>query len=285
MENKQQKNIHWFPGHMKKASNEIAEKIKLVDIVIEVLDARVPFSSRNHALDSIIKSKPRLILLNKQDLAIEQNNQICNSLKINENDEVLYTNLTSHASYKFIERTIKKMSDKRNEKYLSKGMKPQLLRAMVIGIPNVGKSSFINYLNKKNSAPVGNTPGFTKAQKLVKVRDLFYLLDTPGVLPPSYDERSVVEKLAILGAIKTDILPIDEIIDLVIKILKSKYKNEFNLKYDINVSEDMLTEEIIELIANKRGFVLKGQSPDLERTKMMLINDFKNGKICKVYLD
>lgn len=278
------KNIHWFPGHMKKALVELQEKVKLVDLVIEILDARAPFSSRNQYFVNVTKDKRRLIILNKNDIA-DLSSFDKNSVKLNEFDVVIESNLTNKSDYKNLFNAITSISDERAQKFLKKGMKPQLLRAMVIGIPNVGKSSFINYLNNKNSAAVGNTPGFTKANKWIKVDNLFYLLDTPGILPPSYDDEITKINLALLGSIKQEILPIDLLANELLNIIKEKYLNSFNDKYGLNFEKDASSAEIFEKLALKRGYLLKAGQADIEKAQTLILNDFKNGKICKVMLN
>ena len=278
------KNIHWFPGHMKKALIELQEKVKLVDLIIEILDARAPFSSRNPYFTNIAQGKKRLIILNKNDIA-DLKDFDKNAAKLNDFDVVIESNLTNKNDYKSLFNEITKISDERKEKFLKKGMKPQLLRAMVIGIPNVGKSSFINYLNNKNSAAVGNTPGFTKANKWIKVDNLFYLLDTPGILPANYEDERTKINLALIGSIKQEILPIDLLANELIELIKEKYMEEFNNKYSTDFKKECGSAEIFEKIATKRGFLLKAGVPDIEKAQTLLLNDFKNGKICKVRLD
>ena len=278
------KNIHWFPGHMKKALIELQEKVKLVDLIIEILDARAPFSSRNPYFTNIAQGKKRLIILNKKDIA-DLKDFDKNAAKLNDFDVVIESNLTNKNDYKSLFNEITKISDERKEKFLKKGMKPQLLRAMVIGIPNVGKSSFINYLNNKNSAAVGNTPGFTKANKWIKVDNLFYLLDTPGILPANYEDERTKINLALIGSIKQEILPIDLLANELIELIKEKYMEEFNNKYSTDFKKECSSAEIFEKIAIKRGFLLKAGVPDIEKAQTLLLNDFKNGKICKVRLD
>lgn len=278
------KNIHWFPGHMKKALIELQEKVKLVDLIIEILDARAPFSSRNPYFTNIAQGKKRLIILNKNDIA-DLRDFDKNAAKLNDFDVVIESNLTNKNDYKSLFNEITKISDERKEKFLKKGMKPQLLRAMVIGIPNVGKSSFINYLNNKNSAAVGNTPGFTKANKWIKVDNLFYLLDTPGILPANYEDERTKINLALIGSIKQEILPIDLLANELIELIKEKYMEQFNNKYSTDFKKECGSAEIFEKIAIKRGFLLKAGVPDIEKAQTLLLNDFKNGKICKVRLD
>lgn len=269
---------------MKKALIEIGEKIKLVDLIVEILDARAPFSTRNKYFSSLSQSKPRIIILNKKDIA-DLSDFDFNSIKITENDSVIATNLKSSDDYDNILKEISKVASLRNERYLKKGMKPQLLRAMIIGIPNVGKSSFINYLAKRNSAPVGNIPGYTKNNKWIKVSNLFYLLDTPGILPPNYDDDISKINLALIGSIKQEILPLDFLSNELLDFLKTNHINDFNRKYDLKIGKETQNELIFAEICRKRGFLLKENNVDIEKAQILLLNDFKNGRICKVFLD
>lgn len=277
-----EKNIHWFPGHMRKALIEAEEKIKLVDVIIEVLDARAPFSSRNVLLKNISSNKPRLIILNKTDLADKVKIDKA-SLKVNEKDIVIDTSLKSKSTKKRIVDALLFLGKEKDQKYAKKGMKPQLLRAIIVGIPNVGKSSIINLLAGKKSAGVANTPGFTRAQKWIKIENLFYLLDTPGILPAYYPEPKISQNLALIGCIKQDILPINELALNLVDFLKHNYLIEFNSYFKTDFSSDSLNLEILSVIG--RDFKLKDGIIDINRTAQYLLKKFQDGSICKVYLD
>lgn len=269
---------------MKKATDELKLKLKQIDLIIEILDARAPISSRNFDLSKLCENKRRIIILNKKDIAdLKYFDE--NKVKIHENDKVLICSLKEKEDYKIILNEIKNISNEINKKYIDKGMKSRYLNCMVIGIPNVGKSSFINYLSKRNSAPVGNIPGFTKANKWIKVDNLFYLLDTPGILPQKYENNEISVNLALIGCIKQEILPIEDLCFKALDILKSKYLNEFNNKYGVNVKIDDSNIDILKSISKKRGYLLKDGIFDIEKAEILILNDLKNGEICKVFLE
>lgn len=278
------KNIHWYPGHMKKATDELKLKLKQIDLIIEILDARSPLSSRNIDLSKLCENKRRIIILNKKDLAdLKDFNE--NRVKIHDNDSVLICSLKEKDDYKIILNEIKNISKDINQKFINKGLKNRYLNCMVIGIPNVGKSSFINYLSKRNSAPVGNIPGFTKANKWIKVDNLFYLLDTPGILPQKYENNEIGINLALIGCIKQEILPIEDLSFKALDLLKNNYLNEFNNKYGLEISSDFDNLDILKTLALKRGYLLKNAVPDIEKAEILILNDLKNGEICKVFLE
>ena len=284
----QQKNIHWFPGHMKKALNEISEKIKLIDLVIEILDARAPFSTHNKYLDSLTQNKSKLVIFNKIDIANEQklNEYIKNSEIIGEQNYILssikdasfYTKLLAKLNYFY---------NLINEKNVKKGLKPQPIKILVCGIPNVGKSSLINFLSKKSSAGVENKPGFTKGQKWIRVSEKYYFLDTPGILPSNYEDKNYARNVALLGSIKQDILPNSELCEYALNYIKEnlflEFKNYYKLDCDITGETD--NNILIELICKKRGFLQQNSQFDIERCELTILNDFKNGLIGKIFLD
>ena len=277
MENK---NIHWFPGHMKKALNEIQAKIKIIDLVIEVLDSRAFLSTQNPYLKSIINNKPVIKLLNKID--ITDKNKLEENLT--DDDNVFECSITSNNFYNELIKILNKYYLKINDKFIKKGMKAQPLKILVCGIPNVGKSSLINLLARKNYDGVANIPGFTKGLKWIRVEDKFYFLDTPGILPSNYENKKYALNLAMIGSIKLDILPKTTLVEKIYSYL-IKYKKEelFNYyKLDKNI-EDL--QGLLENLCAKRGFLLKGNKYDLEKAENLIIDDFKNGKICKIFLD
>lgn len=280
----QKQNIHWFPGHMKKALDEIKAKIKIIDLVIEILDARAPISSKNYLLENIIQNKKRILLLNKSDLVDEIKLQSYLNY-LNENKiEYFLSSINSKDFYKEFLNKLKKYYDELNQKYINKNMKPQIIKVLICGIPNVGKSSLINLLARKNAAGVANLPGYTKGQKWIKVNNMFYFLDTPGILPSNYEDKNCVKNLAMIGTIKKDILPIEEIAQLVFDYLINNKKDDFiNYYYfDKNIRD---LHSFLNYLATKRGFLLKGNELDITRSINTLLDDFKNGKICKVFLD
>ena len=280
------KDIHWFPGHMKKAKDEIKEKTKLVDVVIEILDARAPLSTRNIELEEITSNKPRLILLSKKDLADPNISTKWSEYFKKENHEVLLVDLNKNNT-KEIEAKVNLLAKDKKEKEARKGIKHQPVRAMIIGIPNVGKSTLINKLSKSKRAGVENKPGFTRAHQWIKVSDTFELLDTPGVLPKKYDDKGVSINLALIGAINENILPSEDLSIYLIKYLLENYndviKNRYHIEYSSEVSEENALL-ILNEIAKSRGYLSKG-SVNINQASKTLLNEFKNGVLGQISLE
>lgn len=274
------KQIHWFPGHMKKAQIEIQEKIKIVDLVIELLDARIPLSSRNPILFELSKNKSRLVVLTKNDLADPKVTDEWIKFFKSSGFEAIFADLNKEKDVKNIIKTAEKMSENKAQKYISKGMKPQPIRAMIIGIPNVGKSTLINKIANRKAASVENKPGHTKAQQWIKVSDKFQLLDTPGILPSSYEDKMVATNLALVGSIAEDILPSDELCNYVLNYFKEFYPNNLIERYSY-ISLELANEEIISQIANKRGYFTKN-GVDVYKCQRVLLNELKNGVLGQI---
>ncbi len=273
-----QYNIQWFPGHMAKAKREISQMMKLVDLVIELKDARIPYSSTNPMINEIIGNKPRLILLNKSDMAdksitkkwidyYKKNNIIALDI-----DSITGYNIKNIIPYAKIVLTDE------FKKREAKGIKKTSIRAMILGIPNVGKSTLINKLAKRKAVNVGDKPGVTKTQSWIKISPELDLLDTPGILWPKFEDKEVGIKLAMCGSIKDDILDLEALSINSLDYLKENYpdnlKNRYNLE-DISISSN----ELLEVIANKRGCILKGGIPDLERVEKLIMNELRDLKI------
>lgn len=275
------KNIHWFPGHMKKAQNEIIEKLKLVDCVIELLDARIPFSSRNDFLYKISSNKKRLIVLTKSDLADPLiNNKWINFFKEN-GYSCIFANLNNQSDVKKIILETEKLGKEKQDKQISKGMKPQPIRAMIFGIPNVGKSTLINKMAKRKAASVMNKPGHTKSQQWIKVSNKFELLDTPGILQTNYEDKNKAINLALTGSINENILPDEELSNYLLDYLKKEYLDLLIKRYGIELSDN---ENILLQIAKKRGLLENGKPSTLKASKLLL-NEFKNGIIGQISLE
>lgn len=279
----QQKNIHWFPGHMVKALREIKEKINLVDVVVEIVDARCPISSKNPFLDEIINNKEKMIVFSKKDLCDEIKIKVFKKYYNEKGYEVVIADLNNKNDISKIITTINFLGKGKQEKYIKRGMKPQPLKIMIIGIPNVGKSTLINRLVKKNAASTRNTPGHTKAQQWVRINQNFDLLDTPGILPPHYEDKVTSTNLALIGSIKDDILPLDEVFTSLFNFLIRNYKDDFYKKYSIG--SDMSEAEVVQLIGQNRGLLLKGGIVDTDAVKKMIIKEFRAGIIAKVVVD
>ena len=274
--------IHWFPGHMKKALNEIEAKIKLVDVVIEILDARAPLSSINPEFEKRTSNKKKLIVVSKSDLAdpIETKKwEICLKNRCN---SLLILNLTDPRATKIISDEVQKLGEEKHQKEKAKGMKPQPIKAMIIGVPNVGKSSLINRIAKRNAAGVQNKPGYTRGEQYIKVNKDFILLDTPGVLPMNYEDKEHAINLALIGSIREEILPNDELVKYLLKYLKKHYPNALKERFDIDDLSDPI--QVSELVAKKRG-LLTGGEYDLSRADFLILKEFKEGKLGRITLE
>lgn len=277
-----QQQIHWFPGHMNKALKEIENHIKLVDVVIELLDARAPLSSINENLEEIIANKKKLIVLTKIDMADpKQTDNWVNKLK-ERYEKVLALDLTNPSSDKAIAKAVYDLGEDKRMKDKKRGMKPQPIKTMIIGIPNVGKSSLINRLAKRSAAGVQNKPGYTRGQQWIKVNNDFLLLDTPGVLPMNYENKDKATKLAIIGAIREEILPNTDLCDYLINFLKGKYPTALKDRYGIEEINE--SEEVMKRIALRRG-LLKAGNPDIEKAEVLLLNEMKNAKLGRITLE
>lgn len=271
------KQIQWFPGHMAKARRQIEEKLQVIDIVYEVVDARVPLSSSNPMLNDIIRHKPKLILLNKDDLADPKiTKEWIKYYKENAIEALSINSLTDNLEKTIYQKTLEILRDT-IEKEAAKGMKPRPFNAIVIGIPNVGKSQFINNLAKKNKAKTGNLPGVTKIQSFLNAGGNLRVYDNPGVLWPKFDDELTGMKLALLGSIKDSILPIDEVTLFGIEYLKKHYPESLEKRYGIDLTSLNDNIEILDAIGKKRGCLVSGGEIDYDRVYNLFLNDLRNG--------
>ena len=288
-------NINWYPGHMAKTKRQIQEDLKLIDVVVEILDARIPMSSRNPDIEELIKNKDRLIVLNKYDLA-DENQKWIQYFKNNGLQAVLVNSNTGEGINQAVKK-IEEIYEATQEKFENKGRVGKAIRVMILGIPNVGKSSFINRLTKKNSTVVGNKPGVTRQKQWIRINGNIELLDTPGVLWPKFESEEVALNLAFTGTIKDDILPTIEIGFSLLKVLVYKHlellterykldkrdvENILNLE-DLEENERIL--EIMHLIGKKRGALISGGNIDEEKTAKIILEDFRSGKIGRITLE
>ena len=269
------KQIHWYPGHMKKAQIDIEERIKIVDLVIELLDARIPLSSRNPLLFKLSQNKKRLVVLTKNDLADPKITERWISHFKNEGFDAIFADLNKDKDIKNIIKSAEKLGEEKNNKLVAKGMKPQPIRAMIIGIPNVGKSTLINKIAKRNAASVQNKPGHTKAQQWIKVSDRFQLLDTPGILPSNYEDKNVALNLALVGSINEEILPLEELATYSFNYLKENYKDSLIKRFDY-LDLNLSSEGNFSLIAKRRGYFTK-DGLDVSKAHKVFLNELKNG--------
>ena len=275
--------IHWFPGHMSKALREVEEKIKIIDVVIELLDARAPLSSFNHQLDNLIKNKKKLVILTKPDLADPIETKKWQEHLSKQYDSLLVLNLTDGNSTNIITKAVSKLGQDKWAKDKAKGMKPQPLKTMIIGIPNVGKSSLINRFAKRKAAGVQNKPGYTRGEQWIKVSNEFILLDTPGILPMSYENKKNAANLALIGSIREDILPNNELVHILLSYLKGNYPNALSQRFGIDIIED--DETVLRRICEVRKIVDSKGEFDLLRAESLLLKEFKDGLLGKITLE
>ena len=276
--------INWYPGHMAKTKREIREKINLIDIIYEVIDARMPISSKIKDIDDLIKDKPRILIMTKYDLCDKKETDKFISYYEKFGYKVVPVDLANNKNVKKVLELSESVSKELNEKRKSKGLKPRNLRALIIGIPNVGKSTLINRLVGKKAAGVGNKPGFTKSLSWIRINKDIDLLDSPGILWPKLENQEEARILAIFSSIKEEILNKEDLALFAIDILTKLYKEKLESRYNIKV-DNMTNIEIMEEIAKKRGCVTKGNITDYERVSSIILNDIKNNAFKEITLD
>ena len=276
-------NIHWFPGHMNKALNEIKEKVKLVDVVIELLDTRIPYSSFNDEFEKFVANKKRLFVFTKEDLAdpnitkgwIDQFNK--------EKKDFLFLDIVHDNVNNILTKKISALAIEKHLKDKAKGMKPQPVRAMIIGIPNVGKSSLINKLAKRKVAGVENRPGFTRGEQFIKINNDFLLVDTPGILPMNYENKKKAMHLALVGSIKEEILPTLDMANYLLDFFKERYSSILEDRFGIKEIKE--NHEVLEEIARKRGLLGQAGVLQIEAAASLLLKEFKDGKLGRISLE
>lgn len=267
--------IQWFPGHMAKARREVTEKLKLVDIIFELVDARIPSSSRNPMIDEIIQHKPRLVLLNKADMADKEVTKEWIRYFEDKGIKALAINSQAGIGMKEIVSASREILKEKFDRMRAKGVKPRAIRAMIVGIPNVGKSTLINRLAKKNIAKTGNTPGVTKAQQWIKVGRELELLDTPGILWPKFEDQEVGLKLALTGAIKDTILNLHDVCIYGLRFLEQHYPYRLKERYRL----EEIPEDVVELfneIGKRRGALMSGGQVDYDKVAELVIRDIRS---------
>lgn len=277
--------VQWFPGHMAKAGRQIKESLSLVDAVCEIVDARIPESSRNPELDEMLGSKPRIVLLNKCDLA----DPAATAKKIKELEEknvkALPVDCRSGKGLEKFQPAVKEVLKEKIRANTEKGMAGKSLRVMVVGIPNTGKSSFINRMAGKYRAKVADKPGVTRGNQWFAIGSGIELLDTPGVLWPKFEDPEVGFKLAFIGSIKDEILDSQEIAVRLLSVLKKNYPDRLTQRYKITDFDELEPYELLELIGKKRGMLIKGGETDFERAAVTLLDEYRSGKLGKLTLD
>lgn len=273
----------WYPGHMTKAKRQMQEDIKLIDLVIELVDARVPLSSRNPDIDDLGKNKARLILLNKSDLADDAQNEKWIEYFKAKGYHALKINSKNKSGIKEINNVVNEACKEKIERDRKRGIKNRPVRAMVVGIPNVGKSTFINAYAGRNCAKTGNKPGVTKGKQWIKLSKTLELLDTPGILWPKFEDQAIGLKLALIGSINDNILDVSDMAYEFVKILNNSYENAIPNRFGVEKNGDPL--KMLEGIAEVRGCKLKGNVLDLEKASSILLEEFRSGKLGKITLD
>ena len=276
-------NYQWYPGHMTKAKRMMQEDARLIDLIIELVDARVPMSSRNPDIDEIGKNKFRIILLNKADLADPQYNLLWAEYFKNKGFFVQEINSRSGAGIKNIQPLVQEACREKIERDRKRGIINRPVRAMVAGIPNVGKSTFINSFAGKACAKTGNKPGVTKGKQWIRLNKNLELLDTPGILWPKFEDQKVGERLALIGSINDEILHVDELAMAVISYLQKDYPGYLQERYQIEGSE--VAYQTLEEICISRRCFQKGEQPDILRASAFVMDDFRSGKLGKITLE
>ena len=275
--------FQWYPGHMTKAKRMMQEDIKLIDLVIELVDARIPMSSRNPDIDELGKNKARLILLNKSDLAEDKQNDAWASFFKEKGYSVVKVNSRNGGGIKSIHGVIQEACKEKIERDRKRGILNRPVRAMVVGIPNVGKSTFINALAGKACAKTGNKPGVTKGKQWIRLNKNVELLDTPGILWPKFEDQTVGLRLAFIGSIKDEILNTEELAAEMIQFLKKYYSGVLSEKYGIMESDDPYL--CLADIAKNRHCLLRGNELDMLKAATLFVDDFRSGRLGRLTLE
>ena len=276
-------NIQWYPGHMTKAKRQMQEDIRLIDLIIELVDARVPLSSRNPDIDDLGRNKARMILLNKADLADERQNRAWMEYFKKKGFYAVSIDSRNKGSMKAVSAAITEACKEKTERDRKRGIKNRPVRAMVAGIPNVGKSTFINTFAGRACAKTGNKPGVTKGKQWIRLNKSVELLDTPGILWPKFEDQNVGIRLAYIGSIKDDILNMEELAINLIGYLQEYYPEVLVSRYEL--SEGLTPLEVLTGIAKARGCIKKGEELDYSKASLLLLDEFRSGKLGRITLE
>ncbi len=278
-------NIQWYPGHMTKTVRMMSENISLVDVVVELIDARIPYSSKNPDIDNLAKNKKRIIVMNKTDLADPAKTEVWKKWFEAKGFTVILADAVKGTGVNKVADTARTLMKDKIEREKARGRLFVPVRAMIVGIPNVGKSTFINKTVGKTTAKTGDKPGVTKGKQWIRIKKDFELLDTPGILWPKFEDEEVGLKLAMIGSINDNILDTEtlctEYINLMMVVNSNFIKNRYNVEFD-TIDEP---HDVLEKIAVSRGFIKKGGEPDCERTAKIVLDEFRGGKIGKITLE
>ena len=279
--------IQWYPGHMTKTNRQLAESMKMVDIVIEVLDARIPISSNNPDIEKLMTRHQRLIILNKEDLADPKVSQLWKKHYAAKDAETVFTNSKTGTGMSTIKDTLKKIGQTKVERHAAKGVVNRAVRAMIVGVPNSGKSSLINRLAGKATAKTGDRPGVTRAKQWVRLDGGIDLLDTPGILWPKFENETVALNLAFTGAIKDEITDTTEIAEKLLRVLLATYPQLVEKRYGIQQTAlpDVLDFSLLKAVGKKRGFLISGGEIDYSRAAAVILDEFRAAKIGRISLE
>jgi len=277
--------IQWFPGHMAKAKREVQEKLKLVDFVIELVDARAPLSSQNPLIHQVLNEKSKMIILMKRDLA----DPVLTEKWLREFEKqgvtAISMDVNNRKDLQKVVETAKQLGDEKLERMRRKGVRPRPARAMIIGIPNVGKSTLINRMASKKIDKTGDRPGVTKQQQWIKVKKDFELMDTPGILWPKFEDQEIGYRLAAIGTIRDEILSLDDIAAYVVNYLNAEYPNLLEERYELRNTDEEDMWEIFQHIGRRRGCLESGGKVNISKTSDVILQDLRSGKLGKVTLE
>ncbi len=276
-------NYQWYPGHMTKARRMMEENIKLIDVIVELVDARIPLSSRNPDIDTLGKNKFRLVLLNKSDLADKRGNELWKKYFKEQGIYALEVNSKSGSGIQAINGAIQEVCKEKIERDRKRGILNRPVRAMVAGIPNVGKSTFINSFTGKACTKTGNKPGVTKGKQWIRLNKSLELLDTPGILWPKFESQEVGLKLALIGSMNDEVISVEEMAMDLIRLLKMHYSGALAARYGLE--EDGEPFEILERIARARNCLLKGEALNIDKAAALFMDDFRGGKLGRITLE
>ena len=280
--NENKTNINWYPGHMAKTKRQIKEKLDLIDIVFEVIDARIPLSSKNKDIDELIKNKPRILIMTKLDLCDKEETNKWVKYYEDKGYKVITLDLLNNPNLELVYKEVKEVSISVNEKRKSKGLKERKIRALILGIPNVGKSTLINRLVGRKATNVGNKPGITKQLEWIRINNDLELLDTPGILWPKLDNQEIALNLASMTAIKEEILDTEEVAIYIINKMKKMYPDNINKRYNLGNETDIV--DILDRIGLKIG-AIRNKETDYEKVYITILKDLREGYLGKVTFD
>lgn len=278
--------LQWFPGHMAKTRRLISENLKLVDVVIELLDARLPLSSRNPEIDAIVSSKPRIVVLNKCDMADPEANRLWLEYFKNKGIAAFQADCRSGYGFSALAPAIDDVLKEKFERDKSRGIQRHSVRMMIVGIPNVGKSSFINRLSSRSAARTGNRPGVTTAKQWIRISGKYEILDTPGILWPKFESPEVARRIAFTGGIKDEIMDIEELAFYLIGFLKQNYPQNLAQQYKL-ADKDLTADDwdLVQIIGKKRGCIISGGEIDTFRASNLILDDFRAAKLGRISLE